>query len=118
MARASANRKETAHPHSAQPAPPLAEIDGQIAALIQRRAELAKDGSNAEATSGPAAGLDNAAVTAIIDAAAGPFRGRACGPFPRLLQRLPGTRASLADCLSRADLGYSYWRPCTVSVDR
>ncbi len=100
-------QEETAHRAGAAGAAPLAEIDRQIAALIQRRAELAKDGSNAEATSGPAAGLDNAAVTAIIDAAAGPLpRSSVQAVFRELLS---GCRA-LVHPLRIAFLGpiYSY----------
>jgi len=73
MARTSANKKKSSASRRTAGAAPLAEIDRQIAALIQRRAELVKNGSPAEAAPAPAAGLDDAAFATLIDAAPGPL---------------------------------------------
>jgi chorismate mutase/prephenate dehydratase len=72
MARASSSKKKSSAGKAAG-AVPIADIDRQIAELIQRRAELAKNGGLADTTAASAAGLDNMPVTDIIDETAGPL---------------------------------------------
>ena len=59
----------------------IAEIDRQIAALIQRRAEVVKTAASPAAASACAAGFDELAMAKIVEEAAGPLPKTACGPF-------------------------------------
>src|SRR5260370_279723 len=72
MARAPASKQKSTAGKGAAAAAPIADIDRQIAALFQRRAELVKDGGPVEIPS-PTAGLDDRPLAGIIEEAAGPL---------------------------------------------
>ena len=72
MARTSTSKKKQVAGKTADAAP-LAEIDRQIAALIQRRAELVKSGGCGGPMAECASGPDNSPLAGIIDESAGPF---------------------------------------------
>ena len=69
----STTKKKQPAKRSSAAAATLAQIDRQIAALIQRRAEMVKGGSPGETTPASAAGWDDGDIAAIIDEAAGPL---------------------------------------------
>jgi chorismate mutase/prephenate dehydratase len=77
MARASANKKKpTAGPECADAqagAAQIAEIDRQIAALIQQRAEVVKTVASPTAASACAAGFDDLALAKLAEETAGPL---------------------------------------------
>jgi chorismate mutase/prephenate dehydratase len=77
MARASASKKkQTAGPARVcvQPnAAQIAEIDRQIAALLQQRAEVVKAAASPTAASACASGFDDLAMAKIVEEAAGPL---------------------------------------------
>ncbi len=77
MAKASASKKkQTAGPEGADvqaSAAQIAEIDRQIAALVQLRAKTVKAVASPAASSDCAAGFDDLALAKILDQAEGPF---------------------------------------------
>jgi chorismate mutase/prephenate dehydratase len=106
MARTPASKKKsTAGKDTA--AAPIADVDRQIAALIQQRAELVKSGAPAETTSAFAAGLDDLPLADILADATGPLPKSTVQAIFREL--LSGCRALLRP-LRIACLGpiYSY----------
>ena len=102
MAKVSASKKR--HPTAAAP---IADVDRQIAALIQRRAELVKAAGSADAADQAAAGHDELSIARIAEEAAGPLPAASLRAVFREL--LSGCRA-LVRPLRIACLGpiYSY----------
>ena len=106
MARTPASKKKPSAGKDSASALPINDIDRQIAALIQRRAELVKNGGQADATSA-SAGVDDLPLADIIAEAEGPLPKSTLQTVFREL--LSGCRA-LARPLRIACLGpiYSY----------
>jgi chorismate mutase / prephenate dehydratase len=111
MARATANKKKQSagseHGPGRAGAAKVAEIDQQIAALIQQRAEVLKAAASPDAASACAAGFDDLAIAEIVDTAPGPLPKNALRAVFREVQS--GCRA-LVRPLRIACLGplYSY----------
>ena len=109
MAKASASKKkQTAGPERADAqasAAQIAEIDRQIAALIQQRAEVLKAAASPTAASTCAAGFDDLALAKIVEETAGPLpKTTMRAVFRELHERLPGLGAAVADRTAGADL--------------
>ena len=77
MAKASASKKKPSAgpqcPHAQASAAQIAEIDRQIAALIQRRAEVVKSTASPTAAAACASGFDDLALAKIAEEATGPL---------------------------------------------
>ncbi len=109
MAKASASKKkQTAGPECADAqadAAQIAEIDRQIAALIQQRAEMVKAAASPTAAAACASGFDDLAMAKIVEETAGPLpKTTMTGRLSRTHERLPGLGAAAADRAAGTDL--------------